>query len=526
MMTKKHFPAQVKVLLDSAGQPTGQVTFKEWADSGNPLPIVFSHDWDDPFAIIGYADVAAGDVKSDEHGLLITATLDIKDNPTAAQVFRLMQRGVVREASFAFNVIEEEKDAKDGANNLKELGLIEAGPCLKGMNPATSVVSVKSENVGALLEFAREHADEFEEFVAKSLETKSWDGSAAMHSAHDAGEFAKIAFERDNDSDPDTAAHWALPHHNSPGADANPDGVAAALGALHGGRGGAPDLKNGVDAAEKHLLAHKAAASDEKDAAPTSEGAGDGSQAEDPSAVEPDYTDKHPKEKAGARHSRGDLTLITQAIAALTALLPVEQEDTMDAEDKTEELDTLEPAVTSGEADGNSPTEPAENNEDDVQGFAAPESETKDLDADADPDEVALDGDQNEPADEEDPAEEYAPAKAAQAEARKILAEEFGIEVKAAADDSTAGDSEDAGDEATDDEADNTKGNSAGDCPSCGGTGNVDGAQCEACGGTGTMATAPAEGGDEDVDESMATKAAEMNTIRLQLEIMELEAEL
>jgi hypothetical protein len=91
------------------------------------------------------------------------------------------------------------------------------------------------------------------------LHTK-WDGAAAMRTCKSASDFRAIAFERDNDSDPDTAAHWALPHHPRPGAGADAGGVSAALGALSGARGGAPDLKN-AGAARSHLQAHSSALS-------------------------------------------------------------------------------------------------------------------------------------------------------------------------------------------------------------------------------------------------------------------------
>jgi hypothetical protein len=97
---------------------------------------------------------------------------------------------------------------------------------------------------------------------ARALAMK-WDGSAAMSSAKNAADFRKIAFERNNDSDPDTAAHWALPHHSSPGAAADKTGVAAALAALNGARGGAPDLKN-KSAAQSHLEAHQSSFGSEK----------------------------------------------------------------------------------------------------------------------------------------------------------------------------------------------------------------------------------------------------------------------
>src|ERR1035441_10553705 len=82
--------AQFKMLTDAAGEPTGEVEFyaakfgnvdlvgdrmvkgsfakslDEWRKSGNPIPVVFSHKWDDPFAMIGEAD--PNDVVEDDNG--------------------------------------------------------------------------------------------------------------------------------------------------------------------------------------------------------------------------------------------------------------------------------------------------------------------------------------------------------------------------------------------------------------------------------------------------------------------------
>ncbi|MGH2668691.1 MAG: HK97 family phage prohead protease [bacterium] len=95
-----------------------------------------------------------------------------------------------------------------------------------------------------------------------------WDGAAALRTCSNAAEFRKISFERANDSDPDTAAHWALPHHphwrGAPG-NADSQGVGAALAALHGGRGGAPDLVASVATVEAHLQAHQSSSSSSRD---------------------------------------------------------------------------------------------------------------------------------------------------------------------------------------------------------------------------------------------------------------------
>lgn len=114
-------------------------SIEKWKSSGNPVPVVFSHDWGDLWSHIGAVD----SLEETEQGLKATYTLDVDDNPAAAQVYRLMKRGTLKEHSFAYS-IGKEKTAKDGANELLDLDIIEVGPTLKGMNPDTEVLSVKS----------------------------------------------------------------------------------------------------------------------------------------------------------------------------------------------------------------------------------------------------------------------------------------------------------------------------------------------------------------------------------------------
>src|SRR5213078_2847153 len=54
-------------------------------------------------------------------------------------------------------------------------------------------------------------------------------------------------------------ARFGLPHHQSPGAPADRQGVAAAWAALNGGRTGTPMSGPGVPAARSHLQAHRSA---------------------------------------------------------------------------------------------------------------------------------------------------------------------------------------------------------------------------------------------------------------------------
>ena len=76
-------------------------TLKEWADSGQVLPVLFGHRFDDPDYNIGGVVEAA----EDDHGLKIRGQLDL-DSPKAAQVHRLMKAKRIGQMSFAFDTLD------------------------------------------------------------------------------------------------------------------------------------------------------------------------------------------------------------------------------------------------------------------------------------------------------------------------------------------------------------------------------------------------------------------------------------
>src|SRR6185369_503204 len=108
-------------------------TIAKWRKSGDPVPIIWSHEWLNPEAHIGYADpndvmeIALPDKGNGEMGgLLVKGRLDVH-KPFAAQVYDLLKERRIREWSFAYDTIRE-KMSEDGANELLEVSLIEAGP--------------------------------------------------------------------------------------------------------------------------------------------------------------------------------------------------------------------------------------------------------------------------------------------------------------------------------------------------------------------------------------------------------------
>lgn len=109
--------------------------------SGKAIPVLYSHDWTGAGSLLGYADPF--DVEPVAKGLYVKFTLDL-DAPWANVVYKLLREDAL-EYSFGYKVIRE-RQGKDGASELLELDLMEFGPCLRGVNPATETLSVKSSS--------------------------------------------------------------------------------------------------------------------------------------------------------------------------------------------------------------------------------------------------------------------------------------------------------------------------------------------------------------------------------------------
>jgi HK97 family phage prohead protease len=129
-----------------------KATLQEWEDRGRPIPVVWSHQFQDPENFLGYYTQA----EETDEGLKLTGLLDL-DHPKAARVHQLMKSGLIVEFSISGLVRdyeEIEKDDKDDDEEdfwgwfapirIKDIDLWEAGPCFKGANPNTELLSIKS----------------------------------------------------------------------------------------------------------------------------------------------------------------------------------------------------------------------------------------------------------------------------------------------------------------------------------------------------------------------------------------------
>jgi HK97 family phage prohead protease len=117
-------------------------TLDAWRESGDPIPVILSHQWDDPMAHIGKADPRA--VMETDEGLVVQGQIDM-DNPIARQVHKLMAERRLKGWSFGYTVAKDgEKRAEDGANEVYEVDLIEVGPTLRGANSQAELQTIKS----------------------------------------------------------------------------------------------------------------------------------------------------------------------------------------------------------------------------------------------------------------------------------------------------------------------------------------------------------------------------------------------
>lgn len=132
----------------------------EWEAKGQRIPVIWSHDWGDPFSLVGSV------VKATETaaGLEVIGEIseeDLEFNPKAAQVYRLLKAGRVNQFSFAYDVLEAGWAEQDGQEvyELRKLAILEVGPCLVGVNRETELLEIKGVNPADLAAFERELAN-------------------------------------------------------------------------------------------------------------------------------------------------------------------------------------------------------------------------------------------------------------------------------------------------------------------------------------------------------------------------------
>ncbi|MDX2616139.1 HK97 family phage prohead protease [Streptomyces stelliscabiei] len=126
-------------------------TLADWAAKGDDVPVIWAHQWSDPFSHIGHVVKAVETLQ----GLEVTGQIDdLEENDTAAQVYRLLKGRRVTQFSFAYDVpngggawVKDDDHRWGGYYELRQVDLHEVGPCLLGVNRETELLAAKAQHL-------------------------------------------------------------------------------------------------------------------------------------------------------------------------------------------------------------------------------------------------------------------------------------------------------------------------------------------------------------------------------------------
>lgn len=129
-------------------------TLQDWMAKGDDVPVIWSHQWSDPFAHIGHVVRASETLEGLEVLGQIDDLIGDDENPTAKQVYRLLKGRRVTQFSFAYDVpngggawVKDDDHRWGGYYELRQLDLHEVGPCLLGVNRETELLAAKAERL-------------------------------------------------------------------------------------------------------------------------------------------------------------------------------------------------------------------------------------------------------------------------------------------------------------------------------------------------------------------------------------------
>ncbi|WP_217545788.1 HK97 family phage prohead protease [Streptomyces sp. GbtcB6] len=192
-------------------------TLADWAAKGDSIPVIWSHQWSDPFAHIGRVIEA----KETTDGLEVLGQIDDltgdDENPTAKQVYRLLKGRRVTQFSFAYDVpngggawVKDDNHRWGGYYELRQVDLHEVGPCLLGVNRETELLAAKAAHIAA---------------GAKAGRVLSQTNFDTLTSAYESiGEVLAAAAP---EPDPEKARATATPKKNTPEETGQPSSAAA-----------------------------------------------------------------------------------------------------------------------------------------------------------------------------------------------------------------------------------------------------------------------------------------------------------
>lgn len=125
-------------------------TLAAWKDSGNPIPVIWSHGYFDLANHIGYLTDAEEREIDGKAGLWVRGQLDVgpdAEDAQARKAAKLLKGKRVTQFSFSYDILDAGAAKSDELGDyyeLRKLWLFEVGPCLIGANQETDLLGVKA----------------------------------------------------------------------------------------------------------------------------------------------------------------------------------------------------------------------------------------------------------------------------------------------------------------------------------------------------------------------------------------------
>lgn len=224
--------------VDSMNERVLKGAFKKSLEKKLPKG-VWSHKWDEPIA-------KTLEAEEDDKGLRIKGKL-ILGVQRAREVYELLKEGVIDEFSIGYRVVKDQ--IRNGIRELKEVELYEWSPVLVGANDKTELVDIKD----GLSSLGFKGVIPYKKYP-KAPEDTEWDALEEVKKA-DIDDLKEMCAWYDSEY-PDVKSSYKLPHHLKDGYKTVWRGVAAAMAALLGARGGVNIPEKDKRGVYNHLVKH------------------------------------------------------------------------------------------------------------------------------------------------------------------------------------------------------------------------------------------------------------------------------
>jgi len=235
--------ASIFGVKDEVGDIVDPGAFKKSLQEKKRFPFLWQHFSFEP---IGWVEL-----EEDEKGLRIVKGQLILDTQRGKEARALIKEGAIQGISFGYEVMQEEKQ-EDG-NHLKEIKLWEVSAVTFPAQKLAGVDAIKSVEIDDGEPPEVKKVIPYQDF-GNAPEDEEWDAGKEVREA-DVETLKKICAWYDAEN-PDIKTSYKLPHHKASNLKAVWRGVAAAMGALLGARGGVDIPDNDRQGVYNHLKKH------------------------------------------------------------------------------------------------------------------------------------------------------------------------------------------------------------------------------------------------------------------------------